>query len=129
MPSHQANLSSTTCRTRFDRLYLIGRSSVPLCVDSLKAAIAEAKKGKDVQRYRDAWECIRVAAPSEPEAQFDRAWEAATEKSNKAETHRLEVELKGYKNNLVKESIRVSRSPVSSPHTHVLLHPFIHRIL
>lgn len=94
-------------RTRFDRLYLIGRSSVPLCVDALKAAIAEAKKSKDVQRYRDAWECIRVVAPSEPEAQFDRAWEDATEKSNKAETHRLEVELKGYKNNLVKESIRM----------------------
>ena len=122
MPSDRADLLFSIGRTRFDRLYLIGRSSVPLCVDALKAAIAEAKKGKDVQRYRDAWECIRVAAPSEPEAQFDRAWEAATEKSNKAETHRLEVELKGYKNNLVKESIRVSSNLVSCPPTHV---PFI----
>lgn len=87
---------------------------MPLCVDALKAAIAEAKKGKDVQRYRDAWECIRVVAASEPEAQFDRAWEEATEKSNKAETHRLELELKGYKNNLVKESIRVSSNLDSS---------------
>jgi 26S proteasome subunit RPN7 len=30
-----------------------------------------------------------------------------TEKQNQAETQRLEAELKGYKNNLIKESIRV----------------------
>lgn len=80
---------------------------MPLCVDALKAAIAEAKSGKDIQRYRDAWECMRIAAPDEPEAVFDQAWVTSTEKSNKVETHRLEAELKGYKNNLVKESIRV----------------------
>lgn len=94
-------------RTRFDRLLLIGQCSVPLCVDALKAAVAEAKRGKDIQRYRDAFECIRVAAPDEPEAKWDEAWVTATGKANKAETHRLETELKGYKNNLVKESIRV----------------------
>lgn len=94
-------------RTCFDRLLLIGRSSVPLCVDALKAAIAEAKKGKDVQQYRDAWECIRIAAPIEPESQWDSAWVEKTDKANKLETARLEAELKQYKNNLVKESIRV----------------------
>ncbi|KAK8136628.1 26S proteasome subunit RPN7 [Apiospora sp. TS-2023a] len=94
-------------RTRFDRLLLIGRSSVPLCVDALKAAIAEAKGGKDVQQYRDAWECIRIAAPTESESQWDSAWVEKTDKANKLETARLEAELKQYKNNLVKESIRI----------------------
>ncbi|KAH8668315.1 26S proteasome subunit RPN7-domain-containing protein [Xylariales sp. PMI_506] len=94
-------------RTRFDRLLLIGRSSVPLCVDALKAAVAEAKSGKDVQRYRDAWECIRLASPSEPESIFDQPWADRVDSANKAETARLEAELKGYKNNLVKESIRI----------------------
>ncbi|KAJ1337447.1 COP9 signalosome complex subunit 1 [Microdochium nivale] len=94
-------------RSRFDRLLLIGRSSVPLCIEALKAAIVEAKKGSDIQRYRDAWECIRVAAPEEPESIWDDAWVTNTQKSNVAETHRLETELKGYKNNLVKESIRI----------------------
>lgn len=94
-------------RTRFDRLLLIGRSSVPLCVDALKAAVVEAKKGSDVNRYREALEYIRMAAPNEPEAAVDEAWVNATEKSNKATTRQLESELKGYKNNLVKESIRV----------------------
>jgi COP9 signalosome complex subunit 1 len=74
----------------------------------LKAAIGEAKKGKDIRRYTDAVECLRIAGPSEPEAEFDRTWLDQTEKANKAETHRLELELKGYKNNLIKESIRVS---------------------
>jgi COP9 signalosome complex subunit 1 len=83
---------------------------VPLCVDALKAAVVEAKKGKDVSRYRDAWDCIRIAAPSEPEAKFDNAWVEGKERANKAETHRLEMELKGYKNNLIKESIRVSKN-------------------
>jgi len=94
-------------RTRFDRLYFIARSSVVLCIEALKAAIAEAKSGKDTHRYREAWECIRIAAPNEPEAQFDKIWVETTDMTNKAETHRLEAELKGYKNNLVKESIRV----------------------
>ncbi|KAI1082184.1 26S proteasome subunit RPN7-domain-containing protein [Whalleya microplaca] len=94
-------------RTRFERLFLIGQCSVPLCLDALKAAVAEAKNGKDVQQYRDAWECIRIVAPDEPEARWDEAWVAATSKANKDETHRLETQLKGYKNNLVKESIRI----------------------
>ncbi|KAI0430477.1 26S proteasome subunit RPN7-domain-containing protein [Xylaria sp. FL1042] len=94
-------------RTRFDRYLLIGQCSVPLCIDALRAAIAEAKKGKDVQRYRDAWDCIRLAAPNEPEAQFDDAWVNNTGKMNRNLTIQLEAELKGYKNNLVKESIRI----------------------
>ena len=40
--------------------------------------------------------------------QTDLAWMEKKEKQNKAETTRLEHELKGYKNNLIKESIRVS---------------------
>ncbi|TGJ81659.1 hypothetical protein E0Z10_g7087 [Xylaria hypoxylon] len=100
-------ISNYKGRTRFDRLLLIGQCSVPLCLDALKAAVIEAKKGKDVQRYRDAWECIRFAGPDEPEAQLDDAWVNNTGRSNRTLTHQLETELKGYKNNLVKESIRI----------------------
>lgn len=100
-------------RARFDRLFLIGRSSVPLCVDALKLAVAEAKRGRDTHRYREAVECLRVAAPSEPEATFDQDWLQAREEENKVETNRLLKELKGYKNNLIKESIRVGFGLVS----------------
>jgi hypothetical protein len=37
----------------------------------------------------------------------DQAWVDTVGKQNLAETARLEAELKGYKNNLIKESIRV----------------------
>ncbi|KAI1828418.1 26S proteasome subunit RPN7-domain-containing protein [Xylaria intraflava] len=100
-------ISNYKGRTRLNRLLLIGQCSVPLCLDALKYAVLEAKKGKDVQRYREALDCLRVAGPNEPEARFDDAWVHATEKSNKNLTHQLEAELKGYKNNLVKESIRI----------------------
>lgn len=77
--------------------------------------MAEAKSGKDIQRYRDAWECLRIADPQEAEAAVDNAWIQATEKRNKAETQRLEGELKAYKNNLIKESIRVRDTLLQSP--------------
>ncbi|PMB72213.1 COP9 signalosome complex subunit 1 [Beauveria bassiana] len=66
-----------------------------------------------IQNY-SAWDCIRKLAPDEPEATRDEAWIDATEKSNKAETQRLESELKGYKNNLIKESIRVPLQDIHS---------------
>lgn len=50
-------------------------------------------------------------APNEPEAQRDDAWIEKTEVENKAKTARLEGELKGYRNNLIKESIRVRDKP------------------
>lgn len=99
-------------RSRFERLLFIGRTCVPFCVDALKAAIAEAKAGSDVNSYIEAWDSLRIAAPHEPEAVKDEAWIEKTERRNKAETARLEAELKGYKNNLIKESIRVRLSNI-----------------
>lgn len=69
----------------------------------------EAKKGKDVSRYLDAIEHLRerVLAPDDPDAELDRDWLEAVKKDVARETERMETELKGYKNNLIKESIRV----------------------
>ncbi|KAI1267292.1 26S proteasome subunit RPN7-domain-containing protein [Xylariaceae sp. FL1019] len=94
-------------RTRFERLLNIGQCSVPLCVDALKAAVAEALSGNDVHRYQDALALIRVAAPNEPEAKVQQSWISSVNSSNHETTKRLESELKGYKNNLIKESIRI----------------------
>ncbi|KAH7354189.1 COP9 signalosome complex subunit 1 [Plectosphaerella cucumerina] len=100
-------IQNYTGRTRFDRLSLIARTCVPLAVEALKAAVAEAKSGLDVQRYRETWEMISIVAPKEPEAIFDQAWADRVTKEAQEETHRLEQQLKGYKNNLIKESIRM----------------------
>lgn len=50
-------------------------------------------------------------APDEPEAVLDNDWVERTQKLVRAETDRLEHELRGYKNNLIKESIRVCCPP------------------
>lgn len=81
---------------------------MPLCVEALKAAVNEAKQGSDISRYTEAWECIHIAAPNEPEAILDQRWIDRVDLENTTEYQRLESELKGYKNNLIKESIRVS---------------------
>jgi COP9 signalosome complex subunit 1 len=62
-----------------------------------------------LKSYEDALQLLRRSSKgSEMEVQEDLAWMEKKNKQNKAETTRLEHELKGYKNNLIKESIRVS---------------------
>lgn len=56
----------------------------------------------------DAWSALSKIAPGEPESIRDNQWVDTTNKANAAEAARLEAQLKGYKNNLIKESIRVS---------------------
>lgn len=80
---------------------------MPLCIEALKAAVVEAKSGKNVKAYATAQDLLRSAAPNEPEAVWDQAWVDRTEKSNTTTTKELDAQLKTYKNNLVKESIRV----------------------
>jgi COP9 signalosome complex subunit 1 len=95
-------------RTRFERLFFIGQHSVSLCIDALKAAVLEAKRGRDIDHYRLAQEKLAAVAPLEPEAAYDKEWMDRVVRENNAQTKRLEDELKGYKNNLIKESVRVS---------------------
>lgn len=75
----------------------------------MKLAVTEARSGKDVNNYQKAVEALARVAPSESEATLDTTWIEQTLKNVKADTDRLEHELKGYKNNLIKESIRVSQ--------------------
>lgn len=88
-------------------MYLIGTCSTHLSAEALKVAIAEAKSGKDISRYEQAVAALAEVAPHESEAIPDTKWIDHIQKVVKAETDRLEHELRGYKNNLIKESIRV----------------------
>ncbi|CAK7206416.1 hypothetical protein SEUCBS139899_009208 [Sporothrix eucalyptigena] len=93
--------------TRFDRLMLVGRSSVPLYLDALKLALAEAQQSHDISRYREVWGYLKLAGVDDAELRYNKSWVESTDAANKAETKRLEREMKVYKNNLVKESIRM----------------------
>lgn len=94
-------------RTRFHRLYHIGTTSTYLAPEALKQAVTEAKKGQDVALYKKAVSALHAVAPEDSEALLDGEWVNRTELAVKRETARLEQELKGYKNNLIKESIRM----------------------
>lgn len=103
-------------RTRYDRLVHIGVCSAFLGVDALKLAIAEAKAGKDTRRYREAATHLQTIGHGEREGEIDQAWIDRQERQNQEETRRAEAELKGYKNNLIKESIRVCHPSPRSFH-------------
>lgn len=90
-------------------MLLIGTSSTHLYFEALKAAVAEAKQGVDVQRYEAAVTALQEVVPNDPDARPDAAWIEKTTRQLKAQTDHLELELKGYKNNLIKESTRVRR--------------------
>ena len=47
--------------------------------------------------------------PEDPVSQTDTNWVDRVQREADAESRRLEAELRGYKNNLIKESIRVSK--------------------
>ncbi|KAK1138921.1 hypothetical protein N8T08_001661 [Aspergillus melleus] len=103
----ESYIANYTGRTRFNRLYLIGTCSTYLSSEALKTAVAEAKSNKDVSRYEWAVRALAEVAPNEPEAALDKEWVGRMNKVVKAESDRLEHELRGYKNNLIKESIRM----------------------
>jgi len=58
-------------------------------------------------------------APSDPVTIKDQDWIESTSRQVRAETTRLENELKGYKNNLIKESIRVSPGDLAEETTNI----------
>ncbi|EPS31376.1 hypothetical protein PDE_06331 [Penicillium oxalicum 114-2] len=101
-------------RTRFDRLYLIGTSSTALSTEALKLAVAEAKSGKDVARYEKAVRALSEVSPTESEATLDAAWVQRVQRQVQAQSERLEQELRGYKNNLIKESIRMGNEDIGN---------------
>ncbi|PLB50674.1 COP9 signalosome complex subunit 1 [Aspergillus steynii IBT 23096] len=115
----ESYIANYTGRTRFNRLYLIGTCSTYLSTEALKTAVAEAKSSKDVPRYELAVRALAEVAPNEPEAVLDKEFVERTTKVVKAESDRLEHELRGYKNNLIKESIRMGNEDLGQHYHHV----------
>jgi COP9 signalosome complex subunit 1 len=93
--------------TRIDRLHHIGSHSPYLALDAYRLATAEAKKGKNVNLYLQLVEELSGIAPQDPAALVDTTWAEKRAQETQREQDRLEHELKSYKNNLIKESIRV----------------------
>ena len=105
-------------RTYVERLLHIMSVCPTLAPQALQLAIAEALKGRDTSLYREIfsrYDRAHVELGDEiPElsalASFDQQWVEETNAKNQAERTKLEVELKTYSSNMIKESIRVRLS-------------------
>ncbi|EUC43498.1 hypothetical protein COCMIDRAFT_7059 [Bipolaris oryzae ATCC 44560] len=103
----ESYIANYTGYTRIDRLHHIGAHSPYLAVDAYRLAIAETKKGKNVALYTRLVEDFSSIAPNDSAALMDTAWAEKKTREVREEHDRLEHELKSYKNNLIKESIRM----------------------
>jgi COP9 signalosome complex subunit 1 len=92
------------------RLRFIASKSSTLQVDALKLAIRLIKDTTlNVSLYQETVDQLRLVDSNSEESVLDRPWAENATRSTKITTEKLEAELKNYKNNLIKESIRVSR--------------------
>lgn len=113
----EAYIANYHGRTRIQRLLFLASQSPALRRPCSEAALSLITSStKDVHAYHQAL-AIRntsphhdqAALPREQRLPADTAWVESTERSNRAESQKLDLELRNYTNNLIKESIRVRR--------------------
>ncbi|KAM5536787.1 hypothetical protein V8D89_009505 [Ganoderma adspersum] len=109
-------ISSYSGRTYVDRLLHIMSACPLLAPQAFQLAIREAQKGRDTSLYRSifaAYDRVHADAADEiPDgpsiATIDQKWVEETNAKNQGERTKLEVELKTYSSNMIKESIRMA---------------------
>ena len=93
------------------RLRFIALKSTIYAVDALRLAVRLIKEATlNVALYKETVNQLQQHNPALPEAALDQAWMDHAIRSSKLTVEKLEAELKNYKNNLIKESIRVNPS-------------------
>ncbi|KAG2040446.1 26S proteasome subunit RPN7-domain-containing protein [Suillus americanus] len=109
-----AYISGYSGRTAFDRLVHIISTCPTLAPQALKLAFAQIEVLRDPTLYQTAMNAYDAVADL-PEVQLppsefcsvNTVWCEEVTKKNQAERTKLEVELKTYSNNMIKESIRM----------------------
>ena len=97
------------------RLAHVAANCPPLARQSLSMAIDSAKHGKNVTLYSNLLELATRLGFSDL-AQPDQTYLTKQEEGNKRELSRLEGELRGYKNNLIRESMRMGQEDLAMHH-------------
>jgi len=103
-------------QTKLMRLLFIAKHCPNLAEDSLRLAIAAAKKTHNTELYKEIMRKLTevysqrnaesVAEGQEYPPVVDQGWIESTEKKAQSKLEKLETDLKFYKNNSIKESIR-----------------------
>lgn len=99
------------------RLAHIATHCPSLSRQALALAIGHAKNGKDLQLYHRLLD-LASNLDLQDLAKVDTEWATRKDEENRRESARLEGELRGYKNNLIRESIRMGQEDLA---THLLL--------
>lgn len=97
--------------TRFKRASFIAKHSSSLEIEAYQFAINEIKNVTDnTELYQAHVNQLNatLTRQGKPTVETDMEWVQTTSKKNKLTLEQLEREVKNYKNNMVKESIRVS---------------------
>lgn len=98
-------------RTAIDRAIYIGEHCDSLEVEALQwAADAIKNTTRDTNKYSACMTQLNEACKKRglKTIEVDQAWLATTQRENEEILDSLDAELKGYKNNMIKEKIRVS---------------------
>lgn len=99
-----------TGHTKISRACFIAERCPSLEIEAYKLALAETQLNtNDTRKYEHIANQLNAAlrARNEPEVTVDKEWIQNTQRQTKATTEKLEAELRNYKNNMIKESIRV----------------------
>ncbi|KXS17797.1 FUSCA protein FUS6 [Gonapodya prolifera JEL478] len=109
-------IANYTGHGRIDRLLFIADHCPMFTVDAYKLAVVELKKTPNFQRYTQTVQRLNevLASRGAPPYQLDTAWVDQTQRLVRSQTEKLEAELKGYKNNHIKESIRMGHNELGN---------------
>lgn len=105
-------VNNYSAHTKIGRLIFIAEHCKTLEKDSYRMAIDELKKTANTSLYRSLLDKVgeRLGFP------LDYQWIESTDKKSSAQQERLELELNGYKANLIKESIRTGHNDLGDFH-------------
>ncbi|KAJ3292275.1 cop9 signalosome complex subunit [Borealophlyctis nickersoniae] len=105
-------ISSYVGHTRVDRLLFIADRCPSLTVEAYKMALADLRQTQSTWRYQQVLQRLNefLASRGQQPLPMDQAWFEATARACRAQAERLDSELKAYKNNLIKESIRMGHN-------------------
>ncbi|KAJ3105461.1 cop9 signalosome complex subunit [Phlyctochytrium planicorne] len=105
--------------SKIKRLEFLAQVCPPLQLDALKMALVETKaKTQSVAKYNVILQTLNGllvlsnTAPVDPDVE----WMDSTSKYVRTQLEKLEAELKNYKNNLIKESIRMGHQDLGDLH-------------
>ncbi|KAK7042489.1 PCI domain-containing protein [Favolaschia claudopus] len=115
-------ISNYSGRTAVDRLIHIISTCPTLAPDAFQLAVQHIHQSRDPSLYQQVMSAYEAGSalsetplPSAMElSQIDTRWADETMAKNQAERSKLEVELKTYSNNMIKESIRMGHRDLGS---------------